>query len=99
MRSMCSADADPLAIDHQSLWRQCATRARGDTLESTVGALTNRVLQPLTLVVLGLNAGMGTAAGADALVEIPYRRNRLTRTSGPFSRGAGTILVLDLGQI
>jgi len=28
----------------------------------------NRVLQPLTLAVLGLNAGMGTAAGADELV-------------------------------
>ena len=40
----------------------------------------NRVHQPLTLVVLGRNAGMGTAAGADELVEIPYRCNQLTRT-------------------
>jgi hypothetical protein len=30
----------------------------------------NRVHQPRTLLVLGLNAGMGTAAGADELVEI-----------------------------
>ena len=33
----------------------------------------NRVLQPRPLVVLGLNVWMGTAAGADELVEIPYR--------------------------
>ena len=45
----------------------------------------NRVHQPLTLVVLGLNAGMGTAAGADELVEIPDGRNRLTKTKAhPF---------------
>jgi len=31
----------------------------------------NRVLQPRPLFVLGLNVGMGTAAGADELVEIP----------------------------
>jgi len=31
----------------------------------------NIVLQPHTLLVRGLNAGMGTAAGADELVEIP----------------------------
>ena len=41
----------------------------------------NRVHQPRPLVVLGLNVGMGTAAGADELVEIPYIRNRLTRTN------------------
>ena len=33
----------------------------------------NRVLQPRPLVVLGLNVWMGTAAGADELVEVPYR--------------------------
>jgi len=33
----------------------------------------NRVLQPRPLVVLGLNVWMGTAAGADDLVEVPYR--------------------------
>ena len=38
-----------------------------------IGALMNRVLQPRPLVVLGLNVWMGTAAGADELVEIPYR--------------------------
>ena len=32
----------------------------------------NRVLQPRPLVVLGLNVWMGTAAGADELVEVPY---------------------------
>ena len=32
----------------------------------------NRAHQPRTLVVLGINAGMGTAAGVDELVEIPY---------------------------
>ena len=36
-----------------------------------IGAVMNRVYQPRTLLVLGLNAGMGTAAGADELVEIP----------------------------
>jgi hypothetical protein len=30
-----------------------------------IGALMNRVHQPRTLLVLGHNAGMGTAAGAD----------------------------------
>jgi hypothetical protein len=35
----------------------------------------NRVLQPRPLVVLGLNVGMGTAAGADELVEVPYRKS------------------------
>ena len=38
-----------------------------------IGALMNRVLQPHPLVVLGLNVWMGTAAGADELVEAPYR--------------------------
>ena len=38
-----------------------------------IGALMNRVLQPRPLVVLGLNVWMGTAAGADELVEVPYR--------------------------
>jgi len=37
----------------------------------------NRVLQPRPLVVLGLNVWMGTAAGADELVEIPAQ-NSLT---------------------
>ena len=43
-----------------------------------IGALMNRVLQPRPLVVLGLNVWMGTAAGADELVEIqkiPPRTN------------------------
>ena len=35
----------------------------------------NRVLQPRPSVVLGLNVWMGTAAGADELVEVPYTRN------------------------
>jgi hypothetical protein len=30
-----------------------------------IGALLNRVRQPRPLIVLGLNVGMGTAAGAD----------------------------------
>ena len=34
----------------------------------------NRVRQPHTLLVLGLNAEMGTTAGADELVEIPAQR-------------------------
>ena len=45
-----------------------------------IGALMNRVHQPRTLVVLGLNAGMGTAAGADELVEIPTDAERPHRT-------------------
>ena len=36
----------------------------------------NRVRQPRTLFVLGLNAEMGTAAGADELVEIPTGAER-----------------------
>ena len=36
----------------------------------------NRVHQPRTLVVLGLDAGMGTAAGADELAEIPTDAER-----------------------
>ena len=35
-----------------------------------IGALMNRVRQPRPLVVLGLNVWVGTAAGADELVEI-----------------------------
>ena len=35
-----------------------------------IGALTNRARQPRPLAVLGLNAGMGSAAGANELVEI-----------------------------
>ena len=34
----------------------------------------NRVLQPRPLVVLGLNVWMGTAAGADELVEVPSQK-------------------------
>ena len=41
----------------------------------------NRVHQPRTLLVLGLNAGMGTAAGADELVEI--RTETHAPDSGP----------------
>jgi hypothetical protein len=40
----------------------------------------NRVRQPRPLVVLGINAWIGTAAGADELVEIPTVRMRLFRT-------------------
>ena len=40
----------------------------------------NRVLQPRPLVVLGLNVWMGTAAGADELVEVPYREFRPSST-------------------
>jgi len=39
----------------------------------------NRVRQPHTLLVLGLNAEMRTTAGADELVEIPAQK-LLTRT-------------------
>jgi hypothetical protein len=37
-----------------------------------IGALMNRVHQLRTLLVLGHNAGMGTAAGAGELVEIRH---------------------------
>jgi len=39
----------------------------------------NRVRQPRTLFSLGLNAEMGSAAGADELVEIPAQKI-LTKT-------------------
>ena len=44
-----------------------------------IGALMNRVLQPRPLVVLGLNVWMGTAAGADELVEIPVQNSPTER--------------------
>ena len=51
----------------------------------------NRVQQPRTLLVLGRNAGMSIAAGADELVEIAVQ-NSLTRTkahgSAPDKRGS-----------
>ena len=40
----------------------------------------DRVQQPRTLVVLGLNVGMSTAAGADELVEFPASAERPHRT-------------------
>ena len=40
----------------------------------------NRVLQPRPLVVLGLNVWMGTAAGTDELVEVPYHVQARVRT-------------------
>ena len=46
-----------------------------------IGALTIRVQQPHTLLILGLNAGMSTAVGADELVEI------LTDVEHPISSG------------
>ena len=45
-----------------------------------IAALMNIVHQPRTLLVRGLNAGMGTAAGADELVEIPTDAHRPTGT-------------------
>jgi hypothetical protein len=39
----------------------------------------NRVRQPRPLIVLGLNVWMGTAAGADELVEIPKEVNVFLR--------------------
>ena len=47
----------------------------------------NRVQQPRTLLVLGLNARMSTAAGADELVEIPYKEFR----TGPVSCNLTTL--------
>ena len=43
----------------------------------------NRVLQPRPLVVLGLNVWMGTAAGADELVEIPAQNSTVSTRSSP----------------
>ena len=49
-----------------------------------IGPLLNRVLQPRPLLVLGLNVWMGTAAGADELVEIqPLRLPFLTSNLPP----------------
>ena len=44
-----------------------------------IGALMNRVRQPHPLVVLGLNVWMGTAAGADELVEIQAQNSLAER--------------------
>ena len=46
----------------------------------------NRVLQPRPLIVLELNVWMGTAAGADELVEIPADVRRSPPPSGNWSR-------------
>ena len=51
-----------------------------------------RVLQPRPLVVLGLNVWMGTAAGADELVEIPYREFRPGPRRTPFILSTSTSL-------
>ena len=50
-----------------------------------IGALMNRVLQPRPLVVLGLNVWMGTAAGADELVETPAQNSLAERPRSPIS--------------
>ena len=52
----------------------------------------NRVHQPRTLVVLGLNAGMGTAAGADELVEI------LTDVEHPIGTKAHPLHLIDVDE-
>ena len=60
---------DILALFRQS---RCAVQIRQlKRLQAigAIGALMNGVHQPRTLVVLELNAGMGTAAGADELVD------------------------------
>jgi len=53
-------------------WALFLRAAREDVLGAigAVRALMNIVHQPRTLLVLGLNAGMSTAAGTDELVEI-----------------------------
>ena len=70
-------------------------RLRSDPARYTIGAigaLMNRVLQPHPLLVLGLNVWMGTAAGADGLVEIPTdarkneRGEQMMLASGPSGR-------------
>jgi len=60
----------------------------------------NIVHQPRTLLVRGLNAGMGTAAGADELVEIPrplHLQGHLAHKSPPLPprtlKGYLTVLV------
>ena len=61
----------------------------------------NRVLQPRPLFVLGLNVWMGTAAGADELVEVPYREFRPGPMRTPFFfrrvKISLAILALELG--
>ena len=67
-RWFCSAESPcirPLEYGHLVL-----TVAIG-----AIGASMNRVHQPRTLLVLRHNAGMGTAAGADELVEIPAQNS------------------------
>ena len=60
------------------------TTARSQPAVEAIGALMSRVQQPRTLLVLGLNAGMSTAAGADELVEVPYREFRPGPRRTPF---------------
>ena len=59
----------------KDLKRWTALREHHGAVGAT-GALMNIVHQPHPLVVLGLNVWMGTSAGADELVEIPYRKSR-----------------------
>ena len=54
------------------------SRVAGLIRVGAIGAFMNIVHQPRKLLVRGLNAGMGTAAGADELVEIPTDAHRPT---------------------
>ena len=72
---------NPESTEHTHSYTQCTHRQRVPTVSANtagvteaaigaIGALMNIVLQPLPLFVLGLNVWMGTAAGADELVEL-----------------------------
>ena len=52
----------------------------------------NMVLQPHPLIVLGLNVWMGTAAGADELVEI------LTSAERSHGTKAHPLLLIDVDE-
>ena len=48
----------------------------------------NRVLQPHPLIVLGLNVWMGTAAGADELVQITHQSTHGSRSDAELNECA-----------
>ena len=63
-----------------------------------IAALMNSVHQPRTLVVLGLNAGMGTAAGADEL-RAPTRVGSVARGGTEVQSRARSLAVAAVGAL
>jgi len=68
------------------------------TAIGAIGALMNRVLQPRPLAVLGLNVWMGTAAGADELVQQFLGNGSNICRGGPIPRRSSQGLTVGLWE-